>query len=75
MSKTTITDANGGVTTIRKTSGCGGCGWTILILFLLFAPGAWATNGSIPIGVAVAMYLVLGVVLLAGLAQWRSRAQ
>ena len=46
-------------------SGCGGCFWALLVAFLLFAPAAWATSGSLPLGVAVLMYLALAAVLLA----------
>ena len=63
-----------GHTMIRGVrSGCGGCFWTLLVLFLLFAPAVWVSSGSLPVGVAVLMYAALAVVVLAKLAQAKRR--
>ena len=66
MSRTVITHPDGSVTTVTKHSGCSGCFWALLVAFLLFAPGAWVSSGSIPLAVGVGMYIVLAVVLIAG---------
>lgn len=39
----------------------------------VLAPGAWAANGSLPLGVAIAMYVVLAVVVAAALVQRSGR--
>lgn len=73
MSKTVIQHPDGSRTTVTKQSGCGGCCWALLGIFVLFAPGAWAANGSIPVIAAVAMYLVVAVLVVAWIAQRSGR--
>lgn len=73
MSRTTIEHSDGTRTVIRKTWGCGGCGWALLVAFLVFAPAAWVSSGSLPLPVGLLMYAVLAVVLIAGIAQWRAK--
>ena len=69
MRRTIITHPDGSVTTVTKHSGCGGCFWALLAAFLLFAPAAWVSSGSIPLALGVGMYIVLAVVLIAGVIQ------
>ena len=73
MSRTIIQHPDGSRTTIRNTSGCAGCFWTLLAIFLLFAPAAWAGSGSLPFVAAVAMYVVLAIVVIAGIVQRSGR--
>lgn len=73
MSRTIITHPDGTRTTVTKKSGCGGCFWALLGVFVVFAPGAWAANGTVPVAVAVLMYAVLAVVVIAGVAQRSGR--
>ena len=75
MSRTIITHPDGSRTTVTKQSGCGGCFWALLGVFVVFAPGAWAANGTIPVAVAVAMYLIEAVVFGAGFVSWTKRRQ
>ena len=75
MSRTIITHPDGSITTITRRSGCGGCFWALLGVFVVFAPGAWAANGTIPVAVAVLMYVVLAVVVIAAVAQRSGRRQ
>jgi hypothetical protein len=65
-------DAQGNVvrsTEVRSSSGCSGCLWILLGLFLVAAPAAWAGDGTIPVAAAVAMYVVEAVVAIAWVAQ------
>lgn len=53
-------DAAGNVvssTEVRSTSGCSGCLWVLLGIFVVCAPAAWAANGTVPVAAAVLMYL------------------
>lgn len=63
MSRTTVTHPDGSQTVIRRSSGCGGCPWALLGLFVLVAPAAWASAGTIPLAVAVLMYCVEAALL------------
>lgn len=71
MSRTVVQHPDGSQTVIRKTSGCGGCGWALLVGFLLFAPAVWVSSGSLPVGLAVLMYAVLGAVVIGGVVKRR----
>lgn len=62
-----------GSTEVRTASGCGGCLWALLGIFVVFAPAAWAGDGTIPVAVAVVMYLVEAALLIAWLLQRRPR--
>lgn len=78
MSRQTWTnrDAQGNVvssTEVRSTSGCGGCLWIALGLFVVAAPAAWAGGGQIPLAVAVVMYVVEAVVAIAALVGYLQR--
>lgn len=69
-------DAEGrvvGSTEVRTTSGCSGCLWALLAIFVVAAPAAWAGNGTIPVAAAVVMYLVEAVLVAVWLLQRRSR--
>ena len=42
MTKTTITDPSGGVTTVKSTSCCSGCGWVFVLALVVGLPlEAW----------------------------------
>lgn len=56
-------------TEIRSSSGCSGCLWALLGVFVVVAPAAWASNGDIPASAAVVMYVVEAVVAVAALIQ------
>lgn len=69
-------DAQGnvtGTTEVRSSSSCGGCLWFVLVIFLVVGPAAWASDGQIPIAVAVFMYAVEVLVAVAALRQYRGR--
>lgn len=69
-------DAAGNVvssTEVRSTSGCGGCLWVLLGIFVVVAPAAWAGDGTIPVAAAVVMYLVEAALAAVWLRQRRSR--
>jgi hypothetical protein len=69
-------DAQGKVvssTEVRKTSGCTGCLWVLLGLFVVIGPAAWAGDGQIPLAAAVVMYLVEAVVAIAALIGYAQR--
>jgi len=66
-------DAEGnmtGSTEVRSSSGCGGCFWLLLGVFVVVGPAAWASEGQIPVAVAAVMYAVEAVVAIAALIQW-----
>ena len=66
-------DAQGNVigsTEVRSSSGCGGCFWLLLGVFVVVGPAAWASEGQIPVAVAAVMYAVEAVVAIAALIQW-----
>lgn len=63
-------DAEGrvvGSTEVHTSSGCGGCLWVLLGIFVVFAPAVWAGNGTISIAVAAVMYVVEAVMVIAWL--------
>ena len=71
-------DAEGNVvstTEVRSSSGCAGCFWVLLGLFVVAAPAVWAGNGTIPVAAAVVMYLIEAVVVIAALVQRGRRGQ
>lgn len=66
-------DAQGNVTgstEVRSSSGCGGCFWLLLGIFVVLGPAAWASDGQIPIAVAAVMYAVEALVAIAALLKW-----
>ena len=75
--KTWVTrDAHGnvtGTTEVRSSWGCGGCFWLLLGIFLVAGPATWAGNGQIPVAVAVVMYLVEALVVIAAVIQYGKR--
>ena len=69
-------DAQGNVTgsaEARSSSGCGGCFWLLLGIFVIVGPAAWASDGQIPVAVAAVMYAVEALVAIAALIQWDKR--
>lgn len=69
-------DAEGNVvssTEVRSTSGCSGCLWVLLGIFVVVAPAAWAANGTVPVAAAVVMYLVELALAAVWLAQRRPK--
>ena len=69
-------DAQGNVTgstEVRSSTGCGGCFWILLVIFVIVGPAAWAGDGQIPVAVAAVMYAVEALVAIAALIQWDSR--
>jgi hypothetical protein len=63
-------DAQGNVTgstEVRSSSGCGGCFWLLLGIFVVVGPAAWASDGQIPVAVAAVMYAVEALVGIAAL--------
>lgn len=69
-------DAQGNVTgsgEIRSSSGCGGCLWVLLAVFVVIGPAAWAGDGQIPVAVAAGMYAVEVLVAVAGLIHYAKR--
>lgn len=68
MAKTIITHPDGTRTTVQQQSGCAGCFYVLLGIFVVFAPAAWVGSGQLPVAAAVVMYLIEAVLLLAWLA-------
>lgn len=69
-------DAEGNVvgsTEVRSSSGCAGCFWVLLGLFVVAAPAVWAGNGTIPVAAAVVMYLIEALIVIAALVQRERR--
>jgi hypothetical protein len=69
-------DAQGNVTgstEVRSSSGCGGCLWLLLGVFVVVGPAAWASDGQIPVAVAAVMYAVEALVAIAALIQYGKR--
>jgi hypothetical protein len=69
-------DAQGNVTgstEVRSSSGCGGCFWLLLGIFVVVGPAAWASDGQIPVAVAAVMYAVEALVAVGALIQWDKR--
>lgn len=60
-------------TEVRSTSGCSGCLWVLLGLFIVAAPATWAGNGTIPVAVAVVMYVIEAVVVIVALVRYGAR--
>lgn len=75
--KTWVTrDAQGNVTgsgEIRSSSGCGGCLWLLLGVFVVIGPAAWAGDGEIPVAVAAGMYAMEALLAIAGLIHYAKR--
>lgn len=69
-------DAQGNIvsrTDVKSSSGCSGCLWVLLGIFVVVGPAAWASNGDIPIAAAVGMYIVETIIAVAALIQYSQR--
>lgn len=69
-------DAQGNVTSsteVHLSSGCGGCVWLTLGVFVVVGPAAWAGDGQIPVALAAVMYAVEALVALAVLIRYGTR--
>jgi hypothetical protein len=60
MSRTVITAPDGSKTVITRTSGCGGCFWFALAVFVVLFPAA-----AFPRWAAIVVYIFAGLVVLA----------
>jgi threonine/homoserine/homoserine lactone efflux protein len=72
VTRTTITDPDGRVTTVVTRSGCGsgcsGCFWILLGLFVLVVPAA-----SFPLALAVLAYALEALLAVLAVRQWLSQ--
>ena len=60
-------------TEVRRSSGCGGCLTVLAVIVAVVGPAAWAGNGDIPVALAVAMYVVEAVIVVAAMRQYAGR--